>query len=81
MTNWLEALTLLREGDLEARDRIGRLVIATLQSLGAYSWRDSWEDVVQDVLLTLLQESPRSEEGVAVAAWISPGITVRTFSC
>jgi RNA polymerase sigma factor (sigma-70 family) len=70
MPSWLETLTALRAGDLEARDRVARLVIGVLASSGAYDQRDSWDDVVQEVFVTLLLESPRGEADGAVAAWI-----------
>lgn len=70
MPSWSETLSALRKGDLDSRDRVVRLVIGTLHGLGAYDRRDSWDDVVQDVLLVLLQQRPRSEEDAAVAAWI-----------
>lgn len=70
MPSWSQALAALREGDLDARDRVVRLVIGALASYGAYDQRDSWDDVVQEVLLTLLKDAPRSEADGAVAAWI-----------
>jgi RNA polymerase sigma factor (sigma-70 family) len=70
MPSWSETLSALREGDLDARDRVVRLVIGALRSFGAYDQRDSWDDVVQDVLLTLLQKGPSSDEDGAAAAWI-----------
>jgi len=70
MPSWSESLAALRAGDLGARDRIVRLVIGALRSFGAYQLRDSWNDVVQEVLLTLLERSPSADEDAAVAAWI-----------
>jgi RNA polymerase sigma factor (sigma-70 family) len=70
MPSWSETLAALRAGDLEARDRVARLVIGALASAGAYDRRDSWDDLVQEVFLTLLQDSPHSETDAAVAAWI-----------
>lgn len=70
MPTWCETLDRLREGDVLARDRVARLVIGALRSLGAYRQRESWDDVVQDVLVALLQHGPRSDSDAAVAAWI-----------
>ena len=70
MTSWSETLTALRKGELEARDRVARLVIGTLDALGAYELRDSWDDVVQEVLITLLQHAPREPGDASGAAYI-----------
>ena len=70
MPCWSETLAALREGELDARNRVARLVIGVLSSMGAYDRRDSWDDVVQDVLLTLLEQGPRSDGDATVAAWI-----------
>lgn len=77
MQSWSETLDALRQGDLEARDRVARLVIGALRSFGAYDQRDHWDDVVQDVFLTLLQQSPRAQDDRAVAAWIQRVTTHR----
>jgi len=74
---WSAVLASFREGDLAARDRIARLVIGTLRASGAYRWRDSWEDVLQDVFLTLLEQNPQSGDDRAVAAWIRRVVTHR----
>jgi RNA polymerase sigma factor (sigma-70 family) len=70
MSGWSQTLADLRLGDIEARDRVARLVIGVLKRLGAYEQRDSWDDVVQDVLVTLLDKSPRSNDDKVVAAWV-----------
>lgn len=70
MSSWSETLAALRDGDLEARDRVVRLVLGALAAFGAYDRRESWDDVVQDVLLTLLTQAPRSDDDRGVAAWI-----------
>ncbi len=78
MESWSDTLAALRKGDLEARDRVARLVIGTLSSAGAYAHRDSWDDVVQDVLLTLITRTPRSHDERGVAAWVRR-IAVRRY--
>lgn len=70
MASWSTTWDALRRGDLDARDRVARLVIGTLQAAGAYDHRDSWDDLVQDVLLTLLTDEPDSEDARAFAAWV-----------
>jgi RNA polymerase sigma-70 factor (ECF subfamily) len=77
MVSWYATLDALREGDLEAKDRVARLVIGALRSYGAYDQRDQWDDVVQDVLITLLKQRPREEDDRSVAAWIQRMTTRR----
>ena len=68
--SWEKTLAALRAGDLEARDRVVRLVVGALSSFGAYELRDAWDDIVQEVLMAALQQCPRSEDDRGVAAWL-----------
>lgn len=42
------------------------LVTRYLHRIGAYQYRDSWEDLAQEVLMSLLENPPRSTESGAI---------------
>jgi RNA polymerase sigma factor (sigma-70 family) len=70
MIGWSDTLDALRRGDLAARDRLACLVVGTLQAMRAYTLRESWDDLVQDVLVMLLEHGPASSDDGAVAAYV-----------
>lgn len=70
MSGWYAALEALRRGDAGARDRIARLIVGTLQAMRAYRLRESWDDLVQDVMAALLERGPQAEDDAAVAAYV-----------
>lgn len=67
---WADTLERLAEGDLAAFDRVTRVVTRYLASLGAYAMRDSWDDLVQEVLIALLRSPPRASETGAIVRHI-----------
>lgn len=77
MPGWRETLEALRRGDRRARDRIARLIVGTLQATRAYALRDAWDDLVQDVLASLLESGPEAPDDAAVAAYIRRTTTRR----
>jgi hypothetical protein len=50
VTNWAETLAGFRTGDLDATNQIIALITRYLASIGAFGLRDSWDDLVQEVL-------------------------------
>ncbi len=78
MSDWAESLDLLRTGDLAAFDRVTRFVTGYLARIGAYDYRDSWDDLVQEVLISLLGNPPESIETGAVIRHIQT-TTYRKF--
>ena len=70
MTDWAETLDGLRAGDLAATNSVIALITRYLASTGAFKLRDSWDDLVQEVLMTLLQKPPRSREPGAIVRHI-----------
>ena len=70
MPGWYDTLEALRRGETGARDRIARLIVGTLQAMRAYRLRESWDDLVQDVIIALLERGPDSADDGAVAAYI-----------
>lgn len=67
---WVDTLRKLGEGDVSACDRLTRLITSYLVAMGAYRMKDSWDDLIQDVLLSLLQASLRAPESRAAIALI-----------
>jgi RNA polymerase sigma factor (sigma-70 family) len=76
--SWRQTLEALRHGDIVARDRVARLVVGVLQAMRAYQLRDSWDDLVQDVMITLLEHRPDADDDAAVAAYVR-SVTARRY--
>jgi RNA polymerase sigma factor (sigma-70 family) len=57
-------------GDLSATDRIITLITNYLTCIGAYRYRDAWDDFVQEVLISLLKSPPRAPEAGAIVRHI-----------
>ena len=70
MTDWVEKLDGLRAGELEATNHIIALITRYLASIGAFRLRDSWDDLVQEVLIALLRHPPDSREPGAIVRHI-----------
>ena len=70
MTNWTEKLEGLRSGKPDAVNQIVALITRYLASIGAFRLRDSWDDLVQEVLIALLQHPPESREPGAIVRHI-----------
>jgi RNA polymerase sigma factor (sigma-70 family) len=68
--DWSQVLLGLKKGRLEACDRLSSFIIGYLAMMGAYQIRDSWDDLVQDVLIALLQTTPESSESRAVVGYV-----------
>jgi RNA polymerase sigma-70 factor (ECF subfamily) len=60
----------LRAGDLDATNQLIALVTRCLANRGAFEIRDSWDDLVQEVLISLIQKPPRSREPGAIVRHI-----------
>jgi len=60
----------LHAGDLAATNQIITLVSRYLARIGAFEHRDSWDDFVQEVLITLIRKPPRSRESGAIVRHI-----------
>ena len=78
MGDWGAVLEDLSRGELSAFDRVTRLVTGYLSRIGAYRHRDSWDDLVQEVLMALLANPPTSRESGAVVRHIQT-TTYRKF--
>ena len=70
VTDWAEQLDGLHAGELAATNQIITLVTRYLAQIGAFDLRDSWDDFVQEVLITLLEKPPRSREPGAIVRHI-----------
>lgn len=70
MTNWAEIFDGLCAGELEATNQVIALITRYLARSGAFEIRDSWDDLVQDVLITIIQTPPRSREHGAIVRYI-----------
>jgi RNA polymerase sigma-70 factor (ECF subfamily) len=70
VTNWAETLAGFRTGDLDATNQIIALITRYLASIGAFGLRDSWDDLVQEVLISLLRHPPDSPEPGAIVRHI-----------
>jgi RNA polymerase sigma-70 factor (ECF subfamily) len=57
--DWFETLDRLEKGDRAALVELTGLVTGCLRRLRAYEFRDSWDDLCQEVLLTLLKSYRR----------------------
>ncbi len=68
--DWAKAIEGLLAGDPVATDRVNTLITQHLAHIGAYQLRDSWDDLVQEVLISILQSPPRSETPVAIVRHI-----------
>jgi RNA polymerase sigma factor (sigma-70 family) len=70
VSEWAEILRGLAEGQVSALDRVTCLITNYLARQGAYDYRDSWDDLVQEVLISLLRSPPRSQESAAIVRHI-----------
>jgi RNA polymerase sigma factor (sigma-70 family) len=70
VTDWVETLEGLNAGQLAATDRVITLITKYLARIGAYQFRDAWDDLVQEVLISLLKSPPKSEEPGAIVRHI-----------
>jgi RNA polymerase sigma-70 factor (ECF subfamily) len=70
VTDWAETLEGLAAGQLAATDRVITLITKYLARIGAYQFRDAWDDLVQEVLISLLKSPPKSEEPGAIVRHI-----------
>jgi RNA polymerase sigma factor (sigma-70 family) len=55
--DWLALLERIRKGDRVALVHVTRLISAYLHRFGAYEFRDSCDDIIQEVLLKLLRSA------------------------
>lgn len=53
--DWLGTLAALAEGDRRALDEITSVITGYLARFRAYEIRDSWDDVIQEVLVALIR--------------------------
>jgi DNA-directed RNA polymerase specialized sigma24 family protein len=79
--DWRSILERMRAGDRDAYDRVILLITAYLHREGAYGIRDSWEDVVQEVVLALLRSDIRAETPSAAASLIRATTHSRYVDC
>jgi RNA polymerase sigma factor (sigma-70 family) len=70
MADWAEAIEGLLAGGLAATDRVVTLITQHLAHIGAYHLRDSWDDLVQEVLISILQSPPGSRAPAAIVRHI-----------
>ncbi len=70
MGAWSQALVEFRGGELSATDRITDLVTSYLWRQGGDRWSGSHPDLVQEILMTLLEHGPSSDQDGAVVAFI-----------
>ncbi len=70
MDDWTKAIEGLLAGDQVASDRVVTLITQYLAHIGAYHLRDSWDDLIQEVLISILQSPPRSPTSVKVVRYI-----------
>jgi RNA polymerase sigma-70 factor (ECF subfamily) len=70
VTDWAETVEGLTAGQLAATDRVITLITKYLARIGAYQFRDAWDDLVQEVLISLLKSPPKSAESGAIVRHI-----------
>jgi RNA polymerase sigma factor (sigma-70 family) len=70
VTDWAQTLEGMAAGDLAATDRVITLITNYLTCIGAYRYRDAWDDLAQEVLISLLKSPPRSPEAGAIVRHI-----------
>ncbi len=58
--DWIDVVQRVRAGDAHSLSRLVSLITSFLHKYGAYRIRESWEDVCQDVLMSLVR---RVEQG------------------
>ena len=68
--NWDDVLQCLAKGEISAVDRISDFVGNYLAAIGAYQVRNSWEDLIQEVLITLFEKPPQVSGAKTAAAYI-----------
>jgi len=66
VNDWVKILQGLQAGEVDATHQMIALVTRYLQRIGAYQFRDSWEDLAQDVLMALLDSPPQSRESGSI---------------
>ncbi|MBW2698722.1 MAG: RNA polymerase sigma factor [Deltaproteobacteria bacterium] len=78
MSEWVQTLMGLATGELAATDRVITLITKYLAYIGAYQHRDAWDDLVQEVLISLLKSPPKAEQAGAIVRHIQT-TTYRKF--
>lgn len=76
-TDWQGVFARFLGGDRMALVKVTQLVTGHLARLGAYEHRESWEDVIQEVLIALVRAGRRGQlrEGQAFVSYV--GVVTR----
>lgn len=69
-TDWGDVLARFRQGELAATERLSGIVLTYLARLGAFKYRDSWDDIVQEVLIRLWKNLDQIEHVERLVGWI-----------
>lgn len=70
VADWVSILEGLRAGDMGATHQVIALITRHLHKIGAYKYRDSWEDLAQEVLITLIESPPNVQVSGAIVRHI-----------
>ena len=70
VSDWLQTLEGLAKGELVATNQVITLITRYLASIGAFRVRDLWDDLVQEVLISLLKNPPKAEAAGAIVRHI-----------
>jgi len=68
--DWAKTLEGLTAGELAATDQVITLITKYLACIGAYRYRDAWDDLAQEVLISLLKSPPRVEASGSIVRHI-----------
>lgn len=69
-TDWADLLVRFQRGDLAATERLAGIVLTYLARFGAFKYRDSWDDIVQEVLIRLWNNLDKIEQVDRLVGWI-----------
>ncbi len=69
-TDWGDVLVRFRQGELAATERLSGIVLTYLARFGAFQYRDSWDDIVQEVLIRLWKNLDQIEHVERLVGWI-----------
>jgi RNA polymerase sigma-70 factor (ECF subfamily) len=69
-TDWGDLLERFRQGEMAATERLAGLILTFLARFGAFKYRDSWDDIVQEVLIRLWNNLDEIEHVERLVGWI-----------
>jgi RNA polymerase sigma factor (sigma-70 family) len=69
-TDWSDLLERFQRGESAATERLAGIILTYLARFGAFQYRDSWDDIVQEVLIRLWKNLDQIEHVERLLGWM-----------